>query len=145
MIICVKKSIITAKRFDQKLTSISILFQTQSQLLETDFIPHVAATCKAGHMNIKVNFNSSFNGLVHARDFRTQACMKAGDGSKSVTLDINLLALNGASDYCGLLVNNVSICMAWLMSINFSMLQSSFSCFFISLLQMHRSTKRSLK
>lgn len=83
-------------------------FQAISQHIDADFIPQVSATCKAGHMNIKVNFNGSFTGIVHARDYRTAACMKAGDGSKSVTLDINLQAQHGANDYCGLLVNNVS-------------------------------------
>ncbi|KAG5877007.1 hypothetical protein JTB14_019182 [Gonioctena quinquepunctata] len=82
------------------------LQKTWSQLIETDFIPQVSATCKGGHMNIKVNFNGSFTGTVHARDFRTPACMKNGDGSKSVNLDINLSAQSGAPDYCGLLVNN---------------------------------------
>ncbi|XP_018563416.1 uncharacterized protein LOC108905126, partial [Anoplophora glabripennis] len=77
-----------------------------SQLLETDFIPQVSATCKAGHMNIRVNFNGSFVGTIHARDYRTPSCMKNGDGSKSATLDINLLAQPGAPDYCGPLVNN---------------------------------------
>lgn len=90
------------------ITNSAFLFQTKCQLLDSDFIPQVSATCKAGHMNIKVNFNSSFNGVVHARDYRTAACMKPGDASKSVTLDINLLAQHGAPDYCGLLVNNVS-------------------------------------
>lgn len=85
------------------------VFQALSQLIDTDFIPQVAATCKAGHMSIKVNFNSSFSGIVHARDYRTPSCMSLGDGGKSVALDINLLAAPGAPDYCGLLVNNVSI------------------------------------
>lgn len=60
-------------------------------------------------MNIRVNFNSTFSGAVHARDYRTPSCMVYGDGSKSVSLDINLLAQPGAPDYCGLLVNNVSV------------------------------------
>ncbi|XP_044260971.1 uncharacterized protein LOC123008951 isoform X2 [Tribolium madens] len=77
-----------------------------SQLVETEFIPQVSATCKAGHMNIRVAFNNSFSGAVHARDYRTPACMVHGDGGKVVTLDINLMAQQGASDYCGLLVNN---------------------------------------
>ncbi|RZC32491.1 hypothetical protein BDFB_002651 [Asbolus verrucosus] len=57
-------------------------------------------------MKIKVAFNNSFSGAVHARDFRTGSCMVHGDGGKVVTLDINLLAQQGTSDYCGLLVNN---------------------------------------
>lgn len=59
-------------------------------------------------MNIKVAFNSSFYGAVHARDYRSSACMTHGDGGKLVSLDINLLAVNGAPDYCGLFFNNVS-------------------------------------
>lgn len=35
--------------------------------------------------------------------------MSVGDGGKSVTLNISLLAPQGSPDYCGLLVNNVSI------------------------------------
>ncbi|XP_056635441.1 uncharacterized protein LOC130444369 [Diorhabda sublineata] len=80
--------------------------ETCSQLTETDFVPQVSATCKGNHMNIRVNFNNSFSGAVHARDFRTTSCMKYGDGSKSVTLDINYMAQPGAPDYCGLFVNN---------------------------------------
>lgn len=82
-------------------------FQATCQLVDTDFSPQVTATCKAGHMNIKVAFNNSFYGAVHARDFRTPACMTHGDGGKLATLDINLLALHDTPDYCGLLVNNV--------------------------------------
>jgi len=77
-----------------------------SQLIETEFSPQVTATCKGGHMSIRVLFNSSFTGAVHARDFRTPACMVHGDGGKNINLDINLLAAHGAPDYCGLLVNN---------------------------------------
>ncbi|XP_072378581.1 uncharacterized protein [Diabrotica undecimpunctata] len=81
--------------------------QTWSQLIETEFIPQVSATCKGNHMmNIKVNFNNTFSGVVHARDYRTSPCMRYGDGSKSVNLDINLMAPPGAPDYCGLFLNN---------------------------------------
>lgn len=84
--------------------------QAWSQLQDTDFNPQVSATCKADHtMHIKVNFNNSFYGTIHARDYRTGACMSVGDGSKSVTLNISLLAPPGSSEYCGLLANNVSI------------------------------------
>lgn len=77
-----------------------------AQLVESEFTPQVTATCKAGHMSIRVALNSSFAGAVHARDYRTPACMTHGDGGRLVTLDINLLAAHGAPDYCGLLVNN---------------------------------------
>ncbi|ERL88354.1 uncharacterized protein LOC109545561 isoform X1 [Dendroctonus ponderosae] len=78
-----------------------------TQLQDTDFNPQVSATCKADHtMNIRVNFNSSFHGTIHARDYRTPACMSVGDGGKSVTLNISLLAPQGSAEYCGLLVNN---------------------------------------
>lgn len=82
--------------------------QSLSQLVDAEFTPQVSATCKAGHMNIKVQFNSSFYGAVHAREYRSSACMTHGDGGKLVSLDINLLAVNGAPDYCGLIFNNVS-------------------------------------
>lgn len=75
-------------------------------LVEQDFAPVVTATCKAGHMTIKVNTNSSFYGAIHARDFRTPACIAYGNSSRLTTLDINLLASHGSPDYCGVLVNN---------------------------------------
>ncbi|XP_050313699.1 uncharacterized protein LOC126748486 isoform X2 [Anthonomus grandis grandis] len=77
------------------------------QLQDTEFSPIVSATCKADHtMHIKVNFNSSFYGTIHARDYRNPSCMSVGNGGKMVTLNISLLAPVGSSDYCGLLVNN---------------------------------------
>ncbi|KAF5278334.1 hypothetical protein FQA39_LY05823 [Lamprigera yunnana] len=80
--------------------------QGWAQLVDTDFAPQVTATCKTGHMNIRVGFNSSFFGAVHAREFRTPACMVQGDGSKQVSLEINLFANPDSPEYCGLLVNN---------------------------------------
>ncbi|BFF90926.1 uncharacterized protein DMAD_09343 [Drosophila madeirensis] len=72
----------------------------------SEFAPHVTATCKAGTMNIKVKVNSGYTGAVHARDFRTPACMAMGDGSDAVAFSLNLWAKQGASDYCGILVSN---------------------------------------
>ncbi|XP_065372545.1 uncharacterized protein LOC135964280 isoform X1 [Calliphora vicina] len=73
-----------------------------------EFAPHVAATCKAGTMNIKVKLDGAYTGAVHARDHRTAACMAMGDGSDTVGFSLNLLAKQGAPDYCGVLVSNVS-------------------------------------
>lgn len=73
-----------------------------------EFLPQVTATCKTGVMNIKVALNNSYTGAIHARDFRTPQCMQFGDGSNSVTLSLNLLARPNHSDYCGILVHNVS-------------------------------------
>lgn len=87
---------------------ILIVFLLQGWSQDTDFNPQVTATCKMGHMSIRVVFNSSFHGAIHARDYRNPSCMAHGDGGKVVTLDINLLALHDTPDYCGLLVNNVS-------------------------------------
>lgn len=74
----------------------------------TEFSPQVSATCKTGVMNIKVSFNNTYAGAIHARDFRTPQCMQFGDGSKQITLSLNLLAKEGHPDYCGILVHNVS-------------------------------------
>lgn len=82
--------------------------QVAGQLLDNEFQPTVTATCKGGQMTIRVNLNQSFVGAVHARDFRTPQCMAPGNGSTHATLAINLLALKGAPDYCGVLVNKVS-------------------------------------
>lgn len=76
--------------------------------MPVEFVPQVSATCKAGVMNIKVNFNGPYSGAIHARDYRKPECMQMGDGSNSVALSINLLAKQGQSDYCGVLAHNVS-------------------------------------
>ena len=75
---------------------------------DTEFAPHVTATCKSGTMNIKILFAGPYNGVVHARDFRTPACMTFGNGTASLGLSLNLLAKSGNSEYCGILVSNVS-------------------------------------
>lgn len=59
-------------------------------------------------MNIKILFAGPYNGVVHARDFRTPACMTFGNGTASLGLSLNLLAKSGNSEYCGILVSNVS-------------------------------------
>lgn len=82
--------------------------QVAGQLLDTEFQPTVTATCKGGHMTIRVNLNQSFVGAVHARDHRTPQCMVSGNGSTHATLGINLFAANDSPEYCGVLVNNVS-------------------------------------
>lgn len=41
------------------------------------------------------------------RDFRTQSCMTFGNGSNILTMNLNLLAKQGTSEYCGILVSNV--------------------------------------
>ncbi|XP_017786546.1 PREDICTED: uncharacterized protein LOC108569484 [Nicrophorus vespilloides] len=85
---------------------VQIFAKSWSESVDTEFVPQVSATCKAGHMSIRVGFNSSFYGAVHARDFRTPACMTHGDGGKMVNLDINLLAVRATPDFCGLHINN---------------------------------------
>ncbi|XP_036324162.1 uncharacterized protein LOC118737632 isoform X2 [Rhagoletis pomonella] len=79
---------------------------TQELSPPNEFAPHVTATCKSGTMNIKVKFNGPYTGAVHARDHRNAACMAMGDGSEAVGFSINLLAKQGAPDYCGVLVSN---------------------------------------
>ncbi|XP_053946778.1 uncharacterized protein LOC128855684 isoform X2 [Anastrepha ludens] len=79
---------------------------TQELSPPNEFAPHVTATCKSGTMNIKVKFNGPYTGAVHARDHRNAACMAMGDGSDAVGFSINLLAKQGAPDYCGVLVSN---------------------------------------
>lgn len=77
-----------------------------SALAEQEFVPTITATCKAGYMTIKVSTNQPFVGAVHTKDFRTPGCINYGNGSQIVTLGINLLAPQGAPDYCGVFVNN---------------------------------------
>lgn len=68
----------------------------------TEFSPQVTATCKTGVMHIKVAFNNSYAGAIHARDFRTPQCMQFGDGSNAVSLSLNLLAKKSHAEYCGI-------------------------------------------
>ncbi|CAK1604256.1 unnamed protein product [Parnassius mnemosyne] len=71
-----------------------------------EFSPAVKATCKTGVMSINIEFNQPFNGLAHAREFRTPACMAMGNGSESLNFDISLMATPGSPDYCGVFWNN---------------------------------------
>ena len=82
-------------------------YYSQVNSQESDFAPQVSATCKANVMNIKILFNTSYNGAVHARDFRKQYCMTYGNGSSIVTMSLNLLANQGSDEYCGILVSNI--------------------------------------
>ncbi|ETN61739.1 hypothetical protein AND_006595 [Anopheles darlingi] len=75
---------------------------------DAEFAPHVTATCKTGTMNIRIQFTGPYNGVVHARDFRTPACMTFGNGTSTLALSLNLVAKSGNSEYCGTLVSNVS-------------------------------------
>ena len=59
-------------------------------------------------MNIRIQFSSGYGGAVHARDFRNPNCMTFGNGSNTVAMSLNLLAKQGSSEYCGILVSNVS-------------------------------------
>ena len=59
-------------------------------------------------MSIKVSFASGYSGAVHARDYRNSNCMVFGNGSTTVGLNLNLVAKQGQSDYCGILVSNVN-------------------------------------
>lgn len=83
-------------------------FHHQVTSQDAEFAPHVTATCKSGSMNIRIQFTTPYNGVVHARDFRSPACMTFGNGSAVVGLSLNLLAKQGNSEYCGILVSNVS-------------------------------------
>ncbi|CAH2236108.1 uncharacterized protein LOC120625602 isoform X1 [Pararge aegeria] len=71
-----------------------------------DFTPVVSATCKTGVMSIRINFSQPFNGVAHAREFRTPSCMVLGNGTESVTYDISLTAAAGSPDYCGVFWNH---------------------------------------
>lgn len=102
-------AVVPLKDCDKGFNQFSFLFdllQVESQ--DADFAPQVTATCKAGAMNIRVLFNSPYSGAVHARDFRTNSCMTFGNGTNIVTMSLNLLAKQGSSEYCGILVSNVS-------------------------------------
>lgn len=102
----------TKNIWSTKTKSFNILFHFQFAKGDDgalgDFSPQVSATCKSSIMNIKVAFNNSYHGAIHARDFRSAQCMQFGDGSNSVALSLNLLAREGHPDYCGILVHNVS-------------------------------------
>lgn len=56
-------------------------------------------------MNIKVTFAGAYSGAVHARDFRNGHCMVFGNGSVHVAMSLNLVAKQGQSEYCGILVS----------------------------------------
>ncbi|KAL0840335.1 hypothetical protein ABMA28_015600 [Loxostege sticticalis] len=72
----------------------------------SEFSPVVNATCKTGIMSIRITFNQPFNGVAHAKEFRSPGCKVQGNGTNTVTLDINMIAPKGSPDYCGVLWNN---------------------------------------
>ncbi|RVE47098.1 hypothetical protein evm_008282 [Chilo suppressalis] len=72
----------------------------------SEFSPVVNATCKSGIMSIKITFNQPFNGVAHAKEFRTPACKVQGNGSENVALEINMEAPKGSPTYCGVAWNN---------------------------------------
>lgn len=86
----------------------SYLLATSAQNADgtTDFTPVVNATCKSNVMSIRVTFNQPFNGIIHAREFRTPSCMIQGNGTETLNFDINLMATQGSPDYCGVFWNN---------------------------------------
>lgn len=85
------------------------LLQVRCQtLVEQDFSPTVTATCKAGVMTIRVATGQPFYGVIHSRDGRKNGCMRYGDGSSNITLDVNLLASPESNSYCGVISNNKS-------------------------------------
>uniref|UniRef100_A0A1A9Z764 ZP domain-containing protein n=1 Tax=Glossina pallidipes TaxID=7398 RepID=A0A1A9Z764_GLOPL len=92
---------------EEYVSNCRVTAQDQPTTLQ-EFAPHVSATCKAGTMNIKVKFDGPYTGAVHARDYRTSSCMAMGDGSDAIAFSLNLLAKQGSTDYCGVLVSNVS-------------------------------------
>lgn len=79
---------------------------TQNADSTGEFSPVVTATCKTGVMAINVSFNQPFNGVVHAREFRAPSCMALGNGTETLSFDINLMAAQGSPQYCGVFWNN---------------------------------------
>lgn len=72
-------------------------------------------------------------GAVHTKDFRTPGCINYGNGSQIVTLGINLLAPQGAPDYCGVFVNNVSISYIVVRAVLSAAVNPSFKiCFYVN-------------
>ncbi|KAL4706506.1 hypothetical protein ACJJTC_015704 [Scirpophaga incertulas] len=88
--------------------SIILLARAQNAEEASEFSPVVNATCKSGIMSIKITFNQPFNGVVHAKDFRTAACKIQGNGTETISLDINMEAPKGSPDFCGVVWNNRS-------------------------------------
>ncbi|XP_072940421.1 uncharacterized protein [Epargyreus clarus] len=86
----------------------ALLATTQAQSTESsgDFNPVVSATCKTGLMSIKINFSQPFNGVTHAKDFRTPACMALGNGTDFLSFDVSLITTPGSPNYCGVYWNN---------------------------------------
>ena len=77
--------------------------------VEAVFAPAVSATCRAGVMTIRVETQDTFTGAVHARDFRRPACTNLGAGTRTTSLDINLLADRNSNNYCGVFINKVCV------------------------------------
>jgi len=71
------------------------------------FSPIVTATCKKGVMTIKMETLHNFAGVIHSRDFRKPECSGYGENSKLTFLRVNMLAVKGDNDYCGVFRSQV--------------------------------------
>ncbi|KPM05032.1 hypothetical protein QR98_0034910 [Sarcoptes scabiei] len=52
-------------------------------------------------MQISVQFDQPFTGIVHVKNFRRDPCQIYGNGSTSLSLTIDLLAGHNRPNYCG--------------------------------------------
>ncbi|CAL4061809.1 unnamed protein product [Meganyctiphanes norvegica] len=81
----------------------------RAQSVDENFNPNIAASCKAGYMEILVKFpGHSYTGAVHARDSRRKQCMTVGEGRDQVVLRLPLIDDKDDPDYCGVRINQTS-------------------------------------
>jgi len=70
--------------------------------------PSVSATCSQGFMKVRLRTKSEFNGVIHARDSRDNACLTYGTGDTATFLTINLLTPPNHPTFCGVVHDNSS-------------------------------------
>jgi hypothetical protein len=73
----------------------------------TDEVPTPIGKCDAGRMTVTIPTHAiPFKGIIHARGFRSNDACFANSSSTSFappSLTLNMLALPGDSDYCGVI------------------------------------------
>ncbi|KAL7648125.1 UNVERIFIED_CONTAM: hypothetical protein RMT77_000026 [Armadillidium vulgare] len=90
---------------------LGILFQAKEIICqngEEAFSPNIEPMCSAGFMNIKVNVNTPYHGVIYTQGHREAPCMIKGQGRTSVTLRLPLITDEDKPDYCGIRVNKTT-------------------------------------
>lgn len=73
--------------------------------LGESFQPSIKASCTGGHMNIRVDTNIPFEGIIHGPNRTEEGCYAIGKGSRKTYLKLDLTKPPGTPGSCGVKYN----------------------------------------